>query len=78
MQCHFAQTVELNYGNMQTITELNKIVDDARTKMRIIENRINKGGLTLNEQENHLAWYEMNQMRERIAVEEIRNILCIH
>jgi hypothetical protein len=46
--------------------------------MRIIENRINKGGLTLNEQEKHLAWYEMNQTRERNAVKKIRNILCIY
>ena len=63
---------------MQTITELNKIIDDARTKMRKIENRINKGGLTLNEQETHLAWYEMNQARERNAVKKIKNILCIY
>ena len=78
MQCHCAQTAELNYGNMEKISELNKIVDDARTKMRIIENRINKGGLTLNEQETHLAWYEMNQTRERNAVKKIKNILCIY
>jgi hypothetical protein len=73
--------VGLNYGNMNKMTqipELNKIVDDARTKMRIIENRINKGGLTLNEQETHLAWYEMNQTRERNAVKKIKNILCIY
>jgi len=63
---------------MKQITELNKIVDDARNKMRIIENRINKGGLTLNEQETHLAWYEMNQTRERNAVKKIKNILCIY
>ena len=63
---------------MQTITELNKIVDDARNKMRTIEDRINKGGLTLNEQETHLAWYEMNQTRERNAVKKIKNILCIY
>ena len=63
---------------MERITELNKIVDDARKKMRRIESRINKGGLTLNEQETHLAWYEMNQTRERVAMNEIRNILWIH
>lgn len=65
-------------NKMTQIPELNKIVDDARTKMRIIENRINKGGLTLNEQETHLAWYEMNQTRERNAVKKIKNILCIY
>lgn len=63
---------------MEQITELNKIIDDARTKMRKIENRINKGGLTLNEQETHLAWYEMNQTRERNAVKKIKNILWIY
>ena len=63
---------------MEKISELNNIVDDARAKMRKIENRINKGGLTLNEQETHLAWYEMNQTRERNAVKKIKNILCIY
>ena len=63
---------------MERVAELNRIIDDARNKMRIIENRINKGGLTLNEQENHLAWYEMNQTRERVANEQIREILWIY
>lgn len=63
---------------MERVAELNRIIDDARNKMRIIENRINKGGLTLNEQENNLAWYEMNQTRERVANEQIREILWIY
>lgn len=65
-------------NKMTQIPELNKIVDDARTKMRRIETRINKGGLTLNQQEKYLAWYEMSQTRERMALAQIRDILWIY
>ena len=60
---------------MNSINELNTIVQEFDHKMAKIELAINNGGNSLNEQEELLLDYQMYQARKFLAINEINKII---
>ena len=60
---------------MNSINELNTIVQDFDHQMAKIELAINNGGNSLDEQEDLLLDYQMYQARKFLAIKEINKII---
>jgi hypothetical protein len=60
---------------MNSLNELNTIVQEFDHKMAKIELAINNGGNSLNEQEELLLDYQMYQARKFLAIKEINKII---
>ena len=60
---------------MNSINELNTIVQDFDHQMAKIELAINNGGNSLNKQEELLLDYQMYQARKFLAIKEINKII---
>ena len=60
---------------MNSINELNTIVQEFDHKMAKLELAINNGGNSLNEQEELLLDYQMYQARKFLAIKEINKII---
>ena len=60
---------------MNSINELNTIVQEFYHKMAKIELAINNGGNSLNEQEDLLLDYQMYQARKFLAIKEINKLI---
>ncbi len=55
--------------------ELIKIIIDAEQKELLIEQRVEEGNLTLEQQFNHLHMYQMNVRRRLAAQKELKTFL---
>ena len=60
---------------MNSIKELNTIVQEFDHAMAKIELAINNGGNSLNEQEDLLLDYQMYQARKFLAIKEINKLI---
>lgn len=60
---------------MNSINELNTIIQDFDHQMGKIELAINNGGNSLDEQEDLLLDYQMYQARKFLAIKEINKII---
>ena len=60
---------------MNSINELNTIVQEFDHKIAKIELAINNGGNSLNEQEDLLLDYQMYQARKFLAIKEINKLI---
>ena len=60
---------------MNSIKELNTIVQEFDHTMAKIELAINNGGNSLNEQEDLLLDYQMYQARKFLAIKEINKLI---